>query len=91
LPGGYLGGPYTDADKKISADIQSYWVNFATTGNPNGKGLPDWPMADPVKRPYMDFTVQDGPAAREGLRREICDLYIDALQETIPAGTAAAR
>ncbi len=91
LPGGFLGGPYTDADKKISTTIQSYWVNFAATGNPNGKGLPNWPMADPVKRPYLEFTVNNGPVAREGLRREICDLYIDALKETIPAGTAAAR
>lgn len=91
LPGGFLGGPYTDADRKISTTIQSYWVNFATTGNPNGKGLPNWPMADPVKRPYLEFTVKDGPVAREGLRREICDLYIEALKETIPGGTAAAR
>jgi para-nitrobenzyl esterase len=22
----------------------SYWVNFAATGNPNGKGLPEWKL-----------------------------------------------
>jgi para-nitrobenzyl esterase len=22
--------------------MSSYWANFAPTGNPNGKGLPEW-------------------------------------------------
>ncbi|MDQ2774784.1 MAG: carboxylesterase family protein [Acidobacteriota bacterium] len=35
--------PWTDADRKLSGQISSYWTNFAKSGNPNGSGLPEWP------------------------------------------------
>jgi para-nitrobenzyl esterase len=35
--------PATPADKAVSQEVSSYWVNFAKTGDPNGKGLPKWP------------------------------------------------
>jgi para-nitrobenzyl esterase len=91
---GFLSGPYTDADRKISDQIQTYWTNFAKTGDPNLpslNGLPEWPKSNPAARPYLEFTEHDGPVVREGLRRDICDLYIEALKQTIPAGTAAER
>jgi para-nitrobenzyl esterase len=35
--------PWTEADRKVSELMQSYWTNFAKSGNPNGMGLPEWP------------------------------------------------
>jgi para-nitrobenzyl esterase len=38
-----LQRPWTEADRKLSATMMSYWANFAATGDPNGTGVPAWP------------------------------------------------
>jgi carboxylesterase type B len=35
--------------------MSSYWANFAASGNPNGKGLPEWPAADSAKPVVMEL------------------------------------
>ena len=52
---------WQDADRKLSETMSSYWVNFATTGNPNGKGLPAWPQYDEKKDIAMGFGDQIEP------------------------------
>ena len=35
---------WTDEDRKVSETMQGYFANFIKTGNPNGQGLPNWPV-----------------------------------------------
>jgi para-nitrobenzyl esterase len=74
-----VGGPPvkpTDVDFQVSALMQQYWTNFAKTGDPNGSALPAWPRFDATSRAYLQFTER-GAAAKEGLRRPYCDLFME--------------
>jgi para-nitrobenzyl esterase len=35
--------------------MSSYWVNFAATGDPNGRGLPHWPAYEEKTDTAIEF------------------------------------
>ena len=65
--------PYADADRKLSDIMSAYWVNFATTGDPNGEGLPSWP----VYREKSDLALELGNEIR--VRPELHKAELDFL------------
>jgi para-nitrobenzyl esterase len=77
---GISSARWVSADRELSQAMQTYWANFAATGDPN-RGSPSaptplWPAFTPVSRRYLEFT-DDGPRVGEGLRRPFCDLYLE--------------
>ena len=40
------GRPFTADDRRISEEMQAYWLNFMRTGNPNGSGLRIGPQVE---------------------------------------------
>jgi para-nitrobenzyl esterase len=44
-----------DADKRIVDLMQSYWLNFASKGDPNGGDLPVWPKLTPGDDELLEF------------------------------------
>jgi para-nitrobenzyl esterase len=54
---GHLDGsrPWTDSDRQVADSMSSHWVNFAKTGDPNGKGLSKWPVFDGKSQSVMVF------------------------------------
>ena len=72
----------TDADRALSDQMQTYWVNFAKSGDPNGGGLPPWPAFTPDRPQMMRFGVDPGPAQVANLDRlKVLDGYYDWRRE----------
>jgi para-nitrobenzyl esterase len=56
------GAEWLPEDRKLSEQMMDYWTNFAKTGDPNGRELPEWPRFDKDgELIYMDSTITSGP------------------------------
>jgi para-nitrobenzyl esterase len=45
--------PSTAEDASLSELLQTYWTNFARTGNPNASGLPNWPAWSDAEKEFL--------------------------------------
>jgi para-nitrobenzyl esterase len=55
------GAPVAATDMKVAEMMNTYWTNFAKTGNPNSSGLPEWPVYDAGQNGLLEFRP-DGSA-----------------------------
>jgi para-nitrobenzyl esterase len=68
-----LKRPWTDVDRRLSATMMTYWTNFATTGDPNGSGVPAWP-AFSAARPTL-LRIGDRIEPMEPLPQQRMELF----------------
>ncbi|XP_053459643.1 cocaine esterase-like isoform X4 [Nycticebus coucang] len=47
----------TEEEELLSRKMMKYWANFARNGNPNGDGLPHWPVFDQEEQ-YLQLDIQ---------------------------------
>ncbi|MCR9261039.1 MAG: carboxylesterase family protein [Pseudomonadaceae bacterium] len=67
-----FGATPTEEDHKFSDLMTTVWTQFAKTGNPNGPGLPEWPVYSENTEGYMELGEDTGSKAE--LRIEQTDL-----------------
>jgi para-nitrobenzyl esterase len=68
---------WTPEDHQVSKAMQEYFANFVKTWNPNGKGLPEWPVVKPGQAAgYLQIDVET-KARTEGHRERY--LVLDSL------------
>jgi para-nitrobenzyl esterase len=73
LSGGRGGAPTPD-DLSVSRLAQSYWVNFAKTGDPNGPGLPTWPRHVADDGQIFEFRADGSAGAGPDSRKARLDV-----------------
>ena len=60
LPAAIVGNKVTADDIKMGALASAYWVSFAKSGDPNGRGRPQWPKYDPKANDKVFTFGNDG-------------------------------
>ena len=69
------GATEPTAEEKILAQIMNtYWTNFAKTGNPNGDGLPVWPQYNPQSEDMLDVELDGKVIGKKDPRKARFDV-----------------
>lgn len=77
------GGPpaeATSAEKELAKAMNSYWVNFAKTGNPNGAGLPHWPLYNNQSQDMLDVELDGKIISKSDPRKARFDVIEKAMK-----------
>lgn len=67
-------------DEKLAQMMNTYWTNFAKTGNPNGEGLPNWPLYDTQNEKILDIELDGEPVGRLDPRKARLDVIEKAFR-----------
>jgi para-nitrobenzyl esterase len=74
---------FAKLDETLAAAIQSYWTNFAKTGDPNGVDLPRWRPYTGASEQYMEFGNDGRAHPRQGGRPTFCSVDIPKLKQRL--------
>nr|XP_051702850.1 cocaine esterase-like isoform X10 [Oryctolagus cuniculus] len=72
--------PLTEEEELLSRRVMKYWANFARNGNPNGEGLPHWPVFDQDER-YLQLNLQ--PAVGQALKARRLQFWTHTLPQRV--------
>ncbi len=74
--------PPTPEDQEVARIMNSYWANFAKTGDPNGKELPLWPDYKPKTNEILDIQADGKPVGKPDPRKARMDVIEKAFKSS---------
>lgn len=70
----------TPTEKELAKSMNSYWANFAKTGNPNGAGLPNWPLYNNQNQDILDVELDGKITSKPDPRKARFDVIEKAFK-----------
>jgi para-nitrobenzyl esterase len=64
----------TSEDEELARLMNTYWANFAKTGDPNGEGIPLWPVFQNKSGEIMEFQNNGYAVAKPDPRKKKMDI-----------------
>ncbi|XP_037672104.1 cocaine esterase isoform X2 [Choloepus didactylus] len=76
----------TEEEELLSRKMMKYWANLARNGNPNGEGLPHWPVFDQEEQ-YLQLDIQ--PMVGQALKADRFQFWMKTLPQKVQELTEA--
>ncbi|HEY1056641.1 MAG TPA: carboxylesterase family protein [Emticicia sp.] len=70
----------TPQEKELANTMSNYWTNFAKTGNPNGQGLPNWPLYNNKNQDMLDVEMDGKIVSKPDPRKARFDVIEKAFK-----------
>jgi para-nitrobenzyl esterase len=74
--------PFTPDDAGLSNLLQTFWTNFAKSGNPNAQGLPLWPAWSDSKMEFLEIRKDGRISAQRNFPPFFSSLSTEGLRKS---------